>query len=330
MKIDHRTFKDFYAAPPVSLETLKPFLGEKWPEDELAHNNNCEVCLKGGEVLCCDHCNVVYHRSCTNPLPPAWKSGDAWACALCYQEALRAYQGASPEAVVALEASFQATLVDGVDVGLKPAKKGKKTKSKKQLDQRPNKRRAPPIVRLHEEQASITHHGMRRNASGRVEMMYWVVPRSQGSFQVNNGSFLTKDQVDPQVLKWYRTAMGLNKEQLATVNVLSAGRERYATPVKTAYSDLAYNRTLLQQWKNLPAAPDNDISVKYHAPRLHPHLWVGGMGAAADAGWLGEQGIKSILSLHSPTHIPKTLATAHYEEDEPILHEDLVGGRKWV
>lgn len=46
------------------------------------HNDHCEVCNSGGELICCATCNLVFHLKCVRPalkaLPP-----DNWSCAYC-------------------------------------------------------------------------------------------------------------------------------------------------------------------------------------------------------------------------------------------------------
>ena len=46
------------------------------------HNDLCEVCNTGGELLCCATCNLVFHMKCARPslkvMPP-----DEWSCAHC-------------------------------------------------------------------------------------------------------------------------------------------------------------------------------------------------------------------------------------------------------
>ena len=46
------------------------------------HNDLCEVCGTGGELLCCNTCNLVFHLKCVRPalktMPP-----DSWNCAHC-------------------------------------------------------------------------------------------------------------------------------------------------------------------------------------------------------------------------------------------------------
>jgi hypothetical protein len=49
-------------------------------EDE--HNDRCEVCNIGGNMLCCDYCTLVFHMSCLKPplhrVPPG-----EWLCPAC-------------------------------------------------------------------------------------------------------------------------------------------------------------------------------------------------------------------------------------------------------
>ena len=48
--------------PPVDFETFES--KEKWEHD---HNVRCERCGFGGEILCCDFCNLVWHMGCLDP-----------------------------------------------------------------------------------------------------------------------------------------------------------------------------------------------------------------------------------------------------------------------
>lgn len=55
------------------------------------HNDLCEVCNLGGELLCCSTCNLVFHLSCHRPIlkqePP-----DNWSCAYCIATGLTGYK----------------------------------------------------------------------------------------------------------------------------------------------------------------------------------------------------------------------------------------------
>ena len=46
------------------------------------HNDRCEVCDEGGELLCCDFCNLAFHLRCLEPPLTATPAGD-WACEEC-------------------------------------------------------------------------------------------------------------------------------------------------------------------------------------------------------------------------------------------------------
>jgi hypothetical protein len=48
----------------------------------VAHNGRCQQCGVGGELLCCDQCNLVYHMSCLDPPLKRLPKGD-WFCAEC-------------------------------------------------------------------------------------------------------------------------------------------------------------------------------------------------------------------------------------------------------
>ena len=52
--------------------------------DEQQHNDMCEVCSQGGELLCCDTCSLVFHPNCCRPLLSIIpKEDEAWSCAYC-------------------------------------------------------------------------------------------------------------------------------------------------------------------------------------------------------------------------------------------------------
>ena len=55
------------------------------------HNDLCEVCNLGGELLCCSTCNLVFHLSCHRPMlkqePP-----DHWSCAYCIATGLTGHK----------------------------------------------------------------------------------------------------------------------------------------------------------------------------------------------------------------------------------------------
>lgn len=50
------------------------------PTDE--HNEVCEVCEIGGDLLCCETCTLVYHISCLRPKIMSIPKGH-WSCVHC-------------------------------------------------------------------------------------------------------------------------------------------------------------------------------------------------------------------------------------------------------
>jgi hypothetical protein len=53
-------------------------------ESEDEHNELCEVCSTGGELLCCDTCSLVFHPACCRPeLTAVPEEQEDWSCAFC-------------------------------------------------------------------------------------------------------------------------------------------------------------------------------------------------------------------------------------------------------
>eukprot|EP00658_Telonema_sp_P-2_P055823 TRINITY_DN44378_c0_g1_i1.p1 TRINITY_DN44378_c0_g1~~TRINITY_DN44378_c0_g1_i1.p1 ORF type:complete len:174 (-),score=32.26 TRINITY_DN44378_c0_g1_i1:545-1066(-) len=48
----------------------------------IEHNALCQVCGMGGELLCCDFCNLVFHLECLDP-PLENVPDGKWACPEC-------------------------------------------------------------------------------------------------------------------------------------------------------------------------------------------------------------------------------------------------------
>ena len=46
------------------------------------HNEVCEVCDVGGDLLCCDTCSLVFHLKCIRPKLLNIPKGK-WSCAHC-------------------------------------------------------------------------------------------------------------------------------------------------------------------------------------------------------------------------------------------------------
>lgn len=63
--------------------------------DDDEHNELCEVCDHGGNLLCCDACNLVFHLQCLKPslhkIPPG-----EWLCPACVVRLPPAPYGAAP------------------------------------------------------------------------------------------------------------------------------------------------------------------------------------------------------------------------------------------
>jgi hypothetical protein len=49
------------------------------------HNEECEVCEKGGDLLCCDSCTLVFHLKCIRPKIMSIPKGK-WSCAHCVSD----------------------------------------------------------------------------------------------------------------------------------------------------------------------------------------------------------------------------------------------------
>uniref|UniRef100_A0A3B4WIL7 PHD-type domain-containing protein n=1 Tax=Seriola lalandi dorsalis TaxID=1841481 RepID=A0A3B4WIL7_SERLL len=71
---------------PLSLCTIScrpPVPGEEEGDGyETDHQDYCEVCQQGGELLCCDTCTSSYHIHCLNPPLPEIPNGE-WLCPRC-------------------------------------------------------------------------------------------------------------------------------------------------------------------------------------------------------------------------------------------------------
>jgi hypothetical protein len=54
------------------------------------HNDLCQTCGVGGDVLCCDFCNLVFHMKCLNP-PLTEEPEGEWGCPVCTEDASKRY-----------------------------------------------------------------------------------------------------------------------------------------------------------------------------------------------------------------------------------------------
>jgi hypothetical protein len=54
---------------------------------EDVHNDECSECGYGGDLLCCDYCNLVYHEGCLSThARPYEDESIKWACPACTKE----------------------------------------------------------------------------------------------------------------------------------------------------------------------------------------------------------------------------------------------------
>lgn len=52
------------------------------PQEQDFHREECEVCDKGGDLLCCDSCSLVYHLQCVRYRIESIPDGE-WFCPYC-------------------------------------------------------------------------------------------------------------------------------------------------------------------------------------------------------------------------------------------------------
>ena len=64
---------------------------EEEEEDSDGHNDQCEVCAQGGELLCCSTCNLVFHLQCTRPVLKSTPRNN-WSCAFCDASGVTGYK----------------------------------------------------------------------------------------------------------------------------------------------------------------------------------------------------------------------------------------------
>lgn len=63
----------------IGTNSAKEIVAGKKEDD---HNEVCEVCEKGGDLLCCDTCSLVFHLGCIRPKISSIPKGK-WSCAYC-------------------------------------------------------------------------------------------------------------------------------------------------------------------------------------------------------------------------------------------------------
>lgn len=68
------------------------------------HNETCDVCEKGGDLLCCDTCSLVFHLKCLRPRLNEVPKG-SWFCPHCIQDGIA--DGDVEAAKVSIKAMFR-------------------------------------------------------------------------------------------------------------------------------------------------------------------------------------------------------------------------------
>lgn len=66
----------------VNMPRIPLSQGGNASDDEISHNDLCETCGLGGDLLCCSTCNLVFHLDCTRPKLGTIPEDD-WSCAYC-------------------------------------------------------------------------------------------------------------------------------------------------------------------------------------------------------------------------------------------------------
>lgn len=87
--------KDDPDAEPVIRKKAKTKIGNKskrkktkksnFPEDDIEHQDYCEACQQGGEIILCDTCPKAYHLVCLDPELEEAPEGK-WSCPTCEAE----------------------------------------------------------------------------------------------------------------------------------------------------------------------------------------------------------------------------------------------------
>ena len=66
--------------------TIRPSKGNFTSDDQSSeHDEVCNVCDSGGDLLCCDTCTSVFHLHCLYPKLTAVPRG-RWSCHLCIMQ----------------------------------------------------------------------------------------------------------------------------------------------------------------------------------------------------------------------------------------------------
>ena len=81
------------STPTLDLEIpqRKPRSHEWGTRERETHNDRCERCSLGGQVVECFTCNTVWHRTCTDSLPSKGPTLQYWQCDTCVEEEIAKY-----------------------------------------------------------------------------------------------------------------------------------------------------------------------------------------------------------------------------------------------
>jgi len=98
-----------------------PIEGECNSRIAFAHNSLCQRCGFGGQLICCNFCNLVYHMECLDP-PMSSAPEGLWQCPVCVSSAARqrgdrANPQANPQARYDLQRIVHGKLLLGAQTG---------------------------------------------------------------------------------------------------------------------------------------------------------------------------------------------------------------------
>lgn len=94
-------------------DSARPLLTDAAEQD---HNDLCEVCSHGGNLLCCDTCSLVFHTKCVRPELKQIPEGD-WSCQFCFADNPNITPGTSKWVVVWLAVGIPCTTVVAAKLG---------------------------------------------------------------------------------------------------------------------------------------------------------------------------------------------------------------------
>ena len=75
----------------LEIPQRKPRSHEWGTRERETHNDRCERCSLGGQVVECFTCNTVWHRTCTDSLPSKGPTLQYWQCDTCVEEEIAKY-----------------------------------------------------------------------------------------------------------------------------------------------------------------------------------------------------------------------------------------------